>query len=159
MPSPTGELLTKSQSTSTKISKACGYLLSFEDFSAKQAFSGSNSTASTCSDLDISSGTLSAASSSASNASEQPISESGCSDELASPRSEILVRMPVGASPIDQTVVVAPAAPVSKARSFCQKAFAECELDNMDDELANITKDLEALRASMATSKRVFARS
>jgi hypothetical protein len=64
--------------------------------------------------------------------------------------------MPVGASPIDQTIVVAPAAPVSKARSFCQKAFAECELDNMDDELTDLTKDLEALRASMATSKRAL---
>eukprot|EP00746_Dinoflagellata_sp_MGD_P160585 gnl/MRDRNA2_/MRDRNA2_87421_c0_seq1.p1 gnl/MRDRNA2_/MRDRNA2_87421_c0~~gnl/MRDRNA2_/MRDRNA2_87421_c0_seq1.p1 ORF type:complete len:316 (-),score=58.25 gnl/MRDRNA2_/MRDRNA2_87421_c0_seq1:410-1357(-) len=149
MASPTGEFLAKTQRTSTKITAASGYLLSFEDFPVKKdVISGSNSTASTCSELDISSGTLSAASSSSSNASDR-------SEEVASPRSEILTRMPVGATPIDQTIVVAPAAPVSKARSFCQKAFADCGLDNMDDELADLTKDLETLRASMAKSKRV----
>lgn len=165
MASPTGQRLAKSQ-TSTKISAANGYLLSFEDFAAKRNFNGSNSTTSTCSDLDISFSTLSAASSSASNASDQQIPESVCSDEVATPRSEILIRMPAGATPIDQTVVVAPAGSVdnlelssgsvSKARSFCQKAFAECNLDNMDDELADLTKDLEALRANMANSKRAI---
>lgn len=157
MASPTGQLLAKAQ-TSKKISAACGYLLSFEDFAAKRNFNGSNSTTSTCSDLDISFSTLSAASSSASNASEVMVPESVCSEEVETetPRSEILIRMPAGATPIDQTVVVAPAGSVSKARSFCQKAFAECDLDNMDDELSDLTKDLEALRASMANSKRAL---
>lgn len=160
MESPRGLLLEKVQTTSTKSSAGNGYLLSLDDLLAckKHAHLGSNSTASTCSDLDISCRTASAASSSASNASEH-------TEEVASPRSEILKSMPAGASPIDQTVVVARKEPidvpivVSKARSFCQKAFEECELDNLDEEMADLTKDLEALRASMATSKRVLCAS
>jgi hypothetical protein len=156
MESPKGQPLEKPLITTTKRSAGNGYLLSIEELSAKYAHIGSNSTASTCSDLDISCRTASAVSSSESNVSEYQTVESPCSTFLASPRSEMLTTMPVGASPIDQTIVVAPAAPVSNARSFCQKAFAECNLDNLDDELADLTKDLEALRSDMASSKRVL---
>ena len=80
---------------------------------------------------------------------QQQSPESVCSDEVevGSPR-ESHTGMPVGASPVDQTV--------SKARAFCRQAFAECDLDNLDDELADLTKDLQALRANMVTSKRVL---
>jgi len=44
-------------------------------------------------------------------------------------------------------------APASKARMFCRQAFAECDLDNLDDEMADLTKDLESLRNSVAQSK------
>jgi len=78
-----------------------------------------------------------------SNASEVQSPRSVCQDaeflQLDSPRSS---------SP--QTTQ----APVSKARLFCQKAFADCDLDNLEDEMADVTKDLEALRSSMVASKR-----
>lgn len=140
--------------TSLKISAGCGYLFTLSDL-VKHRDNASNSTSSTCSDLDISSRThMSSISSNASNTSEQQCPESVCSEEVPSPRgSEIRTRMagvmPPGASPVDQTG--------SKARKFCRKAFAECDLDNLDAEMADVTKDLEALRASIALSKRVLS--
>jgi len=61
--------------------------------------------------------------------------------------------VPFGASPIDAREGTSATAPVSKARMFCRQAFAECDLDNLDDEMADLTKDLESLRNSVAQSK------
>lgn len=142
--------------TSLKISAGCGYLLNLSDIKAKSVSTASNSTASTCSDLDIS-GRMSTVSSNESNASEEQNPESISSEDGASPRErESFTRMPVDASSLDQTVVLGAAVPVGRARSFCRQAFAEANLDNLDDELADLTKDLEALRSSMAKSKRVL---
>jgi hypothetical protein len=46
-------------------------------------------------------------------------------------------------------------APVSKARQFCQKAFGD--LENLDDEMADLTKDLEALQANFKQTLRLMA--
>jgi hypothetical protein len=42
---------------------------------------------------------------------------------------------------------------VSKARQFCRKAFADCDLENLDDEMSELTKDLAALRANMEQTR------
>eukprot|EP00746_Dinoflagellata_sp_MGD_P069923 gnl/MRDRNA2_/MRDRNA2_28605_c0_seq2.p2 gnl/MRDRNA2_/MRDRNA2_28605_c0~~gnl/MRDRNA2_/MRDRNA2_28605_c0_seq2.p2 ORF type:complete len:143 (+),score=28.96 gnl/MRDRNA2_/MRDRNA2_28605_c0_seq2:474-902(+) len=46
-------------------------------------------------------------------------------------------------------------APVSKARQFCQQAFADCGLEKMDEEMAALTEDLESLRCSISLSRRL----
>jgi len=70
--------------------------------------------------------------------------------------------MPCGASPVDEKDATSAnmRMPGSNARlspkSFCRQAFADCKLDNLDDEMADLTKDLEALRASVATSRKAL---
>jgi len=141
------------------------YLLSFKDF--KDASSASNSTSSTCSDLDLSTSTISFVSSTSDQQSPREVCNDANALELGSPRqfesqvdqTVFLTRLPVGASPVDQRE--SPAcqssadAPVSKARQFCKDAFAD--LEDLDGEMAELTKDLEAIRASMSSARRLLA--
>jgi len=129
--------------------------LSLKNVSSHEA-SASNGTCSTCSDLDTSS-TVSTVSFNLSNASVVQSSRSVCEDvescQLGSPE-ESKPQIAVGVRPVDQKEVSSAKPPSSKARAFCREAFANCDLDNLEDEMADVTKDLEALRASMASSKR-----
>lgn len=148
--------------TSTKTVKTSAsnpYLLQLP-FKNVSPSSASNSTSSTCSDLD-SSCTLSTFD--FGQSSDQSVCCDTESIQLDSPRgSEVTTRMPCGASPVDEKDATSAnmRMPGSNTRlspkSFCRQAFAECKLDNLDDEMADLTKDLEALRASVATSRKAL---
>lgn len=59
----------------------------------------------------------------------------------------------VSICPTWQPTVNAP----SKARLFCQQAFADCELDDLDKEISELTRDLEKLQSNMAWTRRLLA--
>lgn len=151
------------EAMSGKISAGCGYLL---PLTVKNVSIASNKTSSTCSDLDTSGSDLDTSgtwtppaaptpptgSLNLSSASEQQNPESLCCDE----NTQGLKRIPLRASPIDQSEASS-AKPVKMSpHSFCRQAFAECDLDNLKEEMMDVSKDLEALQASMASSKRVL---
>jgi len=141
------------ETMSSKISAGCGYLL---PLTVKNVSIASNKTSSTCSDLDTSS-SLSTASFNLSSTLEQQSPESLCCEEVVSLRDgEDRKSSPLGAVPIDQNEVLFAEVSGSKARSFCRRVFAECDLDKLEEEMDDVTKDLEALRASMASSKRAL---
>lgn len=96
----------------------------------------------------------------ASTASDQqstrPIRDEADCLQIGSPRPG--GRPPVDASPIDITFAPPRKSPelprsISRARQFCREAFADCGLDNLGDEVADLTNDLENLRASYSALK------
>lgn len=96
----------------------------------------------------------------ASTASDQqstrPVRDEADCLQIGSPRPG--GRPPVDASPIDITFAPPRKSPelprsISRARQFCREAFADCGLDNLGDEVADLTNDLENLRASYSALK------
>lgn len=113
----------------------------------------SHSTSSTCcSDLDISRSTTVSFQASSSS-SPRSLCNDPDSMQLGSPRASEGQTTLNMSSPSKSTTE----APASKARQFCRQAFADCALENMDDEMAELTKDLEAIRASMAKTRHLVA--
>jgi len=126
---------------------------SLPPLSLKNVARVSHSTSSTCcSDLDISRSTTVSF-----HASSSSSPRSVCNDpdsmQLRSPRESEGPTTWNMSSPSKSTAE----APASKARQFCRQAFADCDLENMDDEMTELTKDLEAIRASMAQTRHLLA--
>lgn len=141
------------------------YLMELPPLKFKHVSSASNSTMSTCSE-DLDNSRASTISFAVTNNSDQQSPRSICNDadslQLGSPsKTGGQMRLQLGASPVDQKEAPSSQsngdAPVSKARQFCRQAFADCDLGTLDDEMAELTKDLEAIRATMASSRRLLA--
>jgi len=121
--------------TASKISGGLGFL----PLTRKNISTASNSTASTCSDLDTSD-TFSISSLNMSNTSEQQSPESICEEDRKG--------QSIGANLINQSQASSAKAPVCKTRSVFS------DLDNLTKDLDNLTKDLGMLKTTKVSSKR-----
>lgn len=110
------------------------YLLSFTNVP-----DASSSTLSTCSSLPSSSTSVS--SFNASSASSQEYHKSVSNNADFTQRSSLR-----------RTEV-----PISRARQFCQQACADCDLEKLDVEMAELTREMQALQANMASTRKLLA--